>query len=536
MVLKLDHSSEYSRSIEGVEIFASGTHTDSSGFTREWSKADLDAMVRNSKDNGDPIPLKVGHSSDTFNQKLADELGVPTGLLTGENGSGAARLGIGTNIRREDDKLVADFTNIPDPLADLIETGQFNAVSVEIDVNDDDDLNLSAIALLGAELPAVDSLAPLTSKLSAPGSAPWITLSFNEGIVDIEEITAEFEDIQTRFEEIIRGKKGARLFRTLAAMLSDRFNSMTGKSKNQAPIYGQGQGNEDGRPSKAWWDRAITAARAYQLSDPIAFAGSVWFNDDPIPRASFDTPETSIQAAAALHSVIAAWQTTHQHHHSEDDNIMTQQHKFQINPETDLPMLYEALGLDETATIEDILAAIEALKAGEAPPGPEGEGEGAPAPMAPMSQPDPQIAALQEQLASQGAYIKNLEHERMVISYQSKVKDFLTVTDAPALAEELATTQETLGQEAADRLVAAYQRSHEAAQESGLLQSIGTPSKKEPGSWDDDSDEFHQKIEEYAKEKGVSFQKAMADMAAQHPAEFRQYRARVEATVYSNGH
>ena len=103
---------ELARNVDGVEIFASGTHTDSSGIERTWSNADLDTIIRNAIKSEDPIPLKVGHSSDAFNEKLATELGVPIGLLTGEDGNGAARLGLATSLHREDDKLLADFKAI----------------------------------------------------------------------------------------------------------------------------------------------------------------------------------------------------------------------------------------------------------------------------------------------------------------------------------------------------------------------------------------------------------------------------------------
>lgn len=538
MVIK----TELARNIEGVEIFASGIHTDSSGIERTWTKADLDTIIRNSQEATDPIPLKVGHSSDAFNEKLATDLGVPVGLLTGENGNGAARLGLATNLRRDDDKLKADFKSIPDPLADLIETGQFNAVSVEIDIDDDDEPNLSAVALLGAEFPAVDSLAPLTANLSAPNSGSWITLGFQEGsVIDIEELTAEFADIQQKLEEAIRGKKGAKIFRSLATMINDKFKQMTSGSKNAAF---PGQPQDDGRPSKAWWDRATTAARAYQISDPNLFAGSVWFNDDPIPRTSFDTPESSIQASVSLRGIIAAWITKASQPtqpNLEERNMTTPQIvKFVLTPEDmeRIGELYIALGLPETATLDDVLAAIAALKGEEVPP--EGEPNavpvpGAEPPTAPLSAPTPQMAVLQKQVEEQAKYIKGLEHEKTITKYQSQVKNFITVTDPTALAEQLAETYENVSPEAAERLVLAYKASHVAAEEGGLLQSLGTARGKELGEQDDDNDAFHQEVEELAKEKGISFEKALNEMYKSKPAEFKEYMRRVNQTVYTNG-
>ena len=76
------------RSVAGVEIFKAGSHTDSAGQTRQWSSADLRALAMSQNP-----PLKVGHTSDAFNARLADELGIPLGIMLGEKGKGAARFG-----------------------------------------------------------------------------------------------------------------------------------------------------------------------------------------------------------------------------------------------------------------------------------------------------------------------------------------------------------------------------------------------------------------------------------------------------------
>lgn len=158
------------RSVGDVEIFSIGTWTDSANQTREFTVADLDAMI---KAAGDPVPLKVGHTSAAFNAKLAEALGVPVELLTGEKGEGAPRLGETVRLRRKDGKLVADFVAVPEAIADFIEGGQFNAVSVEL-VFKDGKPHLAATALLGAEAPAVDNLKPLNlAKFAEAGGAWW---------------------------------------------------------------------------------------------------------------------------------------------------------------------------------------------------------------------------------------------------------------------------------------------------------------------------------------------------------------------------
>ena len=163
------------RSVSGVEIFKVGTHTDSAGQSRQWSSADLGALALSKA-----TPLKVGHTSDAFNAHLADQLGVPLGIMLGEKGKGAARFGSVVNLRLHNDTLLADFNDVPDPLADFIEGGQFNAVSVEIGMLDDKPV-LTAVALLGSESPAVQGLKTLDlAHFSDGGSNRWVILQLKD--------------------------------------------------------------------------------------------------------------------------------------------------------------------------------------------------------------------------------------------------------------------------------------------------------------------------------------------------------------------
>ncbi len=159
------------RALSGVELFRAGKHTDAAGQSRNWSAADLTALA-----SSQSVPLKVGHTSDSWNARLADGLGVPVGLLTGEAGNGAARLGRVTNYQIRGDTLTADFEDVPETLADLIEGGQFNAVSVEIGLADAMP-HLTAVALLGSQSPAVPGLKPLNLAHFSEGGKQWITLA-----------------------------------------------------------------------------------------------------------------------------------------------------------------------------------------------------------------------------------------------------------------------------------------------------------------------------------------------------------------------
>ena len=135
------------KTIEGVEIFATGKHRGSEVI--DITQDDLAQMVNSFnalKDVGgfDPV-LKLGH--DDVQKFFGARKGAPN-------------LGFVDKLRIEGSKILADFTNVPDALFDLIKQRRFNSVSIEMfpktEFNGKQFSNvLTAVALLGAELPAV---------------------------------------------------------------------------------------------------------------------------------------------------------------------------------------------------------------------------------------------------------------------------------------------------------------------------------------------------------------------------------------------
>ena len=71
------------RTVQGVEIFSVGEWTDSSGQTKGWTAADIAAIMQDFRSNGSSsgVPLKVGHTSDAFNKRGADALGLPSEVV-----------------------------------------------------------------------------------------------------------------------------------------------------------------------------------------------------------------------------------------------------------------------------------------------------------------------------------------------------------------------------------------------------------------------------------------------------------------------
>lgn len=135
------------KSIAGVEIFSVGCWNGD-----DYSQKDLDHMVAAFNDASIKFrpPLKLGH---TENQSLVQQDGLPAAGWIG-------------NLYTKAGKLLADFVDIPDKIFDLIVKGAYKNRSAEIIWNCE--INgkkfprmLSAVALLGADMPAVTNLADI---------------------------------------------------------------------------------------------------------------------------------------------------------------------------------------------------------------------------------------------------------------------------------------------------------------------------------------------------------------------------------------
>jgi hypothetical protein len=212
--------------IDGVEIFAVGRWKGNK--TVDVTPADLDAMVNsfnelNAVTEGFRPPLKLGH---TEQQKFWG------------GKSGMPALGFVEKIWRVGDKILANFIDMPDALIDMVKRRLYNTVSIEMYSSIEHAGRkfsnvLSAVALLGAELPAVKGLQELSAVLFE-GAAPELKLEFSEKIsmftqeqVDslikaaVDKAVAEFQakqadalkalnaevaDLKTKFEDATKGK------------------------------------------------------------------------------------------------------------------------------------------------------------------------------------------------------------------------------------------------------------------------------------------------------------------------------------------
>jgi len=140
--------------IKAVEIFEEGTWNGDS-----YSQDDLDKIVMafsETKDNLKPY-LKLGHNES---QKILENDGLPAA-------------GWISNVYREGKKLLADFSNVPKKIYELIKRKAYRRVSSEIFVNipvggKEYPYALKAVALLGGDTPAVNSLSDILGLFTAP--------------------------------------------------------------------------------------------------------------------------------------------------------------------------------------------------------------------------------------------------------------------------------------------------------------------------------------------------------------------------------
>ena len=131
---------QHTNIIKGVEIFAAGIHN---GDT--YTEQDLDEMVTAFGQLDYRPAIKIGHSKDT---------------------PGAPSYGWVTNLRRAGNKLLADFADMHDSVVDAVRKRAYDRVSSEVYFNlkrggKQFGKALKAVALLGAEVPAVANLIPL---------------------------------------------------------------------------------------------------------------------------------------------------------------------------------------------------------------------------------------------------------------------------------------------------------------------------------------------------------------------------------------
>lgn len=134
-----------------INIFKTGTHTDSSGREKTWTKEHLDTIVSNYGERTEDSPLVLGHPKDSD-----------------------PAFGWTKALRRAGEFMQAQVAQIPEKLRQAVDTGQYKNLSISITP----DMKLRHIGLLGAVPPAVKGLGPLS--FSKNDDDVVVEINFNE--------------------------------------------------------------------------------------------------------------------------------------------------------------------------------------------------------------------------------------------------------------------------------------------------------------------------------------------------------------------
>ncbi len=221
-----------------MEIFATGWHVPAVGDPREWTASDLEAIVAVWKQGiAVPVHLKVGHTSDEFTALVAAKLGVPVETVRGEGpaGGGVISLGIMTDLRFDAERgvLVADW-EVPEAVVDLIAAG-YTDVSSEMLVDfEGHPFVLSAVALLGAERPAVDGLKGLEDVAVLMERQPALVAKFamdghrvkRQIKPDPDGDMDKLEKVNKAFADIIKGKRSALALGRVWGQIRSRWEAL----------------------------------------------------------------------------------------------------------------------------------------------------------------------------------------------------------------------------------------------------------------------------------------------------------------------
>jgi len=187
---------KFARDINGVEIFAAGTWHASTGKVT-ITEEDLDLLVGSFAEigttNGLKPVIKLGHSE---NQKLFGRK------------EGAPNLGFVSRVWREGQKVLANFSQVPDALFDLVRSGRYNQVSIEMrpkmEFGGRVHRNvLTGVALLGAELPAVKGLKELASVLMEAGVEQGEAEISGDGVVILSEKDETMQYSKEQVDELV---------------------------------------------------------------------------------------------------------------------------------------------------------------------------------------------------------------------------------------------------------------------------------------------------------------------------------------------
>lgn len=146
--------------IANVEVLRTGQWAG-----KRFGNADLDELAANFPRVGFRPPVKLGHTDKPDDPAY----------------------GWVSSLKRVKDRLLAGFQSVPEELIAMIKAKRYNSVSVEVFDNLERNgerfrLALKAVAILGAAIPAVSGLKPLSESLGFAAGQPYRIVTEPAGV------------------------------------------------------------------------------------------------------------------------------------------------------------------------------------------------------------------------------------------------------------------------------------------------------------------------------------------------------------------
>jgi len=164
--------------LKNVELFRTGTHTDSEGRSREWTLDDLKKIVSRYNPANEEAPAVIGHPKQT-----------------------APAYGWLEQVKLVGNRILGDFYQVADEFIAALKAGRFKKRSISLDR----ELRIQHVGFLGAALPGVTGLKDIEFSASAEFESYEFTT--NEGSKpkedDMDELTkalAKIKELETALD------------------------------------------------------------------------------------------------------------------------------------------------------------------------------------------------------------------------------------------------------------------------------------------------------------------------------------------------
>ncbi|MEG2140955.1 MAG: phage protease [Bilophila sp.] len=250
-----------------IEIARTGTFTDSQGRPQTFTTSDLDAIVSSYDPATLEAPLVFGHPKDSD-----------------------PAFGWVQSLRREGEKLFAQFAQVPDTVRRLVDDGRYRYVSMSLMP---DRKRLRHVGLLGAAVPAIEGLGPV--ELTSDNDA--ICIDFGE-LQPKEPGMATLEELQAEIAKLTAERDGAK---------NDKDESEK-KAAETAAEFAAYKSGVTVKAREARLDALVKAGKVKpaERSSVLSFAAALADVEKPVEFAAADGKTESVTAEERYFRELAA--------------------------------------------------------------------------------------------------------------------------------------------------------------------------------------------------------------------------------------